>query len=112
MVLEFIFKLISEAQERQRLAEEERAAAAGIPMAMAIHGEQKKKKRKKKKRQDAESADAAPPAARPSAPTVEEMLPTLPTVQEAEAAERDLQRLFVLSEVLGPPLALRDDQPL
>ncbi|MEK7466847.1 MAG: hypothetical protein AAB074_05465 [Planctomycetota bacterium] len=111
MLLDLILKLVSEAQERQRRAQQEQALAAGIPMAMTIPSEPKKKKKKKKKRRGSDVPVEGPARPRPAAPTVEEMLPTLTTVQEAERTGRDVQRLFVLGEILGPPLALRDDEP-
>jgi len=69
--------------------------------------------RKKKKKRRAEAADAVPMAELPETATrriVEDTaVPVSTEPQPLTAGHPDLRRLFVLAEVLGPPLALRED---
>lgn len=103
MVLDLLIRLIEEAQKRHQQARQEdarRAAAAqGIPMAMPVAGEPKKKKKKKRKQAEEPREGPAPRRSpEPASP-----------VPAVEAERPDLARMFVLSEILGPPAALRDD---
>ena len=115
MVFDLIIKFIEEVAERQRRSADEvrkRIAAqraAAMPAAAPVEGARKKKKKKKHHAQEA--VPFALPVVARRAP--EPALDDLPVWTEADSSRlegRDFARLFVLGEILAPPLALREEE--
>jgi hypothetical protein len=99
-MLEFLVKIVQEiAAENRRRAEEQQRAWMGAQQAAAAP-EQKTNKRR---HQEDAGPVAEPAREEPVRPAVAEPAPP------PEAVRPDLRRMMVLSEVLGPPLALRED---
>lgn len=111
MVIDLIIRLIQEANQRSQQAQQEavrqRAAAEGIPMAMPVEpGPKKKKKKKKQRREESVEGPQRPRQEQRTAAPAEEA----PVHAAASTEATDPRRLFVLSEIIGPPVALRDEE--
>ncbi len=112
MVIDLIIRLIQEANQRSQQAQQEavrqRAAAEGIPMAMPAQTGPKKKKKKKKQRAEQSVEGPQRPRQAKRAPSAQTEEALVPVAAPPEAT--DPRRLFILSEILGPPVALRDEE--
>lgn len=107
-MLELIIKGIADWIAEQKRLAEERIRGASIPMALPVNVQPPKKKKKKKQHREEEAVVPAQKTRRIAAP-VEAELTVFEEADKPLPGPRDLRRLFVLSEVLGPPLALREE---
>ncbi|MCE9584205.1 MAG: hypothetical protein K8T20_17100 [Planctomycetes bacterium] len=106
-MLELIIKAIADWISEQKRLAAERTRGASIPMALpATVQAPKKGKKKKQHREDAVIVPAR--HTRRIAAPAEAELAVFEAADKPLPGARDLKRLFVLSEVLGPPLALRE----